>query len=219
MDTDWNLVGMLSPAGAVAGRRSPGHRPGLRHRRPAFGDLAQHDAAARTPGLDLVSGPRGPGQHDRYRLASSCTGGWFGACGAVRRSQARGSPTAALGWGLRTGLPAAAILMALTPLWGVSWFFNTETWVTGAWEVWAEQRTDTWRVDMVAAVKKEYGAAADDPDFFRVCPGRRGGGRGLQLRRDRRHRRRRRLAAHPARPAPARSARSRRSSSSSCRRT
>jgi len=33
---------------------------------------------------------------------------------AVRRSQARGSATAAMGWGLRTGVPAAAILMALT---------------------------------------------------------------------------------------------------------
>ena len=60
--------------------------------------------------------------------------------------------------------------MALTPLWGVSWFFNTETWVTGGWEAWAEQRTDTWRVNMVGAVKKEYGDAADDPDFFRVVP-------------------------------------------------
>src|SRR5262249_10882682 len=86
------------------------------------------------------------------------------------RSQARGSVTAAMGWGLQTGLPAVAILMALTPLWGVSWFFNTETWVAGAWEVWAEQRTDTWRVGMVNAVKKEYGDAANDLDFFRVVP-------------------------------------------------
>ena len=67
-------------------------------------------------------------------------------------------------------MPAAAILMALTPLWGVSWFFDTETWVTGAWEVWAEQRTDTWRVHMIEAVKKEYGAGRGEPDFFRVFP-------------------------------------------------
>jgi hypothetical protein len=60
--------------------------------------------------------------------------------------------------------------MALTPLWGVSWFFDTETWVTGAWEVWAEQRTDTWRVNMVAAVRQEHGATAEAPDFFRVFP-------------------------------------------------
>jgi hypothetical protein len=60
--------------------------------------------------------------------------------------------------------------MAMTPLWGVSWFFDTETWVTGAWEAWAEQRTDTWRVQMVGAVKEEYGAAAGEADFFRVLP-------------------------------------------------
>ena len=89
---------------------------------------------------------------------------------ALRRSQARGSATAAVGWGLQAGLPMAALLMALTPLWGVSWFFNTETWVTGAWEMWAEQRTDTWRVAMVEAVKKEYGEAAGGPDFFRIFP-------------------------------------------------
>jgi hypothetical protein len=54
-------------------------------------------------------------------------------------------------------------------LWGVSWFFNTETWVTGAWEAWAEQRTDIWREQMVQAVKTAYGDAGD-PDFFRVSP-------------------------------------------------
>jgi hypothetical protein len=89
---------------------------------------------------------------------------------AQRKLQAEGSATAALGWGLRTGLPAVALLMALAPLWGVSWFFDTETWVTGAWEMWAEQRTDTWRVAMVEAVKHEYGDAANEPDFFRVFP-------------------------------------------------
>ena len=39
--------------------------------------------------------------------------------GAARRWQhSRGSPTAALGWGLRIGLPLTAILIAITPLWG-----------------------------------------------------------------------------------------------------
>src|SRR5580765_4682414 len=75
-----------------------------------------------------------------------------------------------MGWGLQIGLPLAAILMAVTPLWGVSWFFNTETWVVGAWESWAEQRTDTWRQEMVQAIQREYGDTGREPDFLRVNP-------------------------------------------------
>ena len=128
------------------------------------------DAAPRTPGLELVPGPRGPGQ-GRPGSRSSLVHWWLmrRMRAALRRSQVaaarRRRPWAGA---CGAGLPAAAILMALTPLWGVSWFFDTETWVTGAWEMWAEQRTDTWRVEMVEAVKKEYGDAGRDPDFFRV---------------------------------------------------
>ena len=89
---------------------------------------------------------------------------------SLRAQQTRGSPTAALGWGLQAGLPLTAILIAVTPLWGVSWVFNTETWVTAGWEMWAEHRTDDWRIAMVDAVKKDYGESARDPEFFRVYP-------------------------------------------------
>jgi hypothetical protein len=77
--------------------------------------------------------------------------------------------TASLGWGLRTGLPVAAILMAMTPLWGVSWFFNTETWVAGVWDSYASVRTEEWREQMIAAVKRDFDGSGD-PDFFRVRP-------------------------------------------------
>jgi len=36
--------------------------------------------------------------------------------------------------------------------------------------MWADQRTDTWREAMVRAVRAEYGANADDPEFFRIKP-------------------------------------------------
>jgi hypothetical protein len=71
-------------------------------------------------------------------------------------AQARRSPRAALGWGFRVGLPAAAILVAVNPIWGFSWFFNSESWTTGIWDRWAEARTDTWREKMIAAVRAEY---------------------------------------------------------------
>lgn len=50
------------------------------------------------------------------------------------------------------GLPFAAILAATTPVWGMSWYFDTENWAAGIWNSWAEQRTDTWREAMAEAV-------------------------------------------------------------------
>jgi uncharacterized membrane protein HdeD (DUF308 family) len=170
MDTDWNLVGMLSPAGAVGGDI-------LLAIVLAYGIVAPISVSWRrsTRRVERRAWSWYLAREDRGNTAGVACGmvRWWlvrRMCGTLRRNQARGSATAAMGWGLQTGLPAVAILMALTPLWGVSWFFNTETWVAGAWEVWAEQRTDTWRVEMVAAVKKEYGATADEPDFFRIDP-------------------------------------------------
>src|SRR5262249_37324041 len=153
MDIDYNLVGMLSPAGAVLGDV-------LLSIVLAYGVVAPISVTWRA-----LTRPVERRAWNWYlarvdRGAGSGFGRGAGAWwlvrrmrAAVRRFHARGSTTAALGWGLQTGLPAVAILMALTPLWGVSWFFNTETWVAAGWEVWAEQRTDTWRVEMVDAVR------------------------------------------------------------------
>ena len=52
----------------------------------------------------------------------------------------------------RVGLPLAAILAATVPVWGMSWYFDTENWAAGIWNSWAESRTDTWREAMVRAV-------------------------------------------------------------------
>ncbi len=170
MDMDWNLIGILSPVGAVLGDV-------LMSIVLAYGIVAPISVSWRrmTRGVERRAWVRylaGVDQGKSAGFVSKTVHGWLvrRMRKALRRSQARGSVTAALGWGLRTGLPAVAILMALTPLWGVSWFFNTETWVAGAYEVWAEKRTDTWRVHMVDAVKKEYGADADHPEFFRIVP-------------------------------------------------
>jgi 3',5'-cyclic AMP phosphodiesterase CpdA/uncharacterized membrane protein HdeD (DUF308 family) len=76
---------------------------------------------------------------------------------AVRLRQARYSFRAALSRGLQIGLPVAAVVAATVPVWGVSWYFDTENWASGVWNTWAAQRTDRWREAMVAAV------LADDP--------------------------------------------------------
>jgi uncharacterized membrane protein HdeD (DUF308 family)/3',5'-cyclic AMP phosphodiesterase CpdA len=169
MDVDWTFVGLLSPAGAVVG-------DAMLAVVVAFGLVAPISILWRASTITLER------RAWNWRLATMDRNDDFGwrskpirwwlsrrLRSAVRRSQMQGSPTAAVGWGLRTGLPAAAILMAMTPLWGVSWFFNTETWVAGIWEAYAEQRADSWREQMVAAVIRESNAG-EDPDFFRVTP-------------------------------------------------
>ena len=66
---------------------------------------------------------------------------------------ARLSIPGALGRGVRLGLPLAAIIAATVPVWGMSWYFDTENWAAGIWNSWAETRTDDWREAMVRAVR------------------------------------------------------------------
>lgn len=70
----------------------------------------------------------------------------------VRLRLARCSYASALSRGLQMGLPLSAILAATTPVWGMSWYFDTENWAAGIWNSWAEQRTDDWRVAMAEAL-------------------------------------------------------------------
>lgn len=72
----------------------------------------------------------------------------------IRLRLARCSFFNALSRGLQTGLPLAAIIAATAPMWGMSWYFDTENWAAGIWNSWAEHRTDTWRVAMVEAVSE-----------------------------------------------------------------
>jgi hypothetical protein len=88
-----------------------------------------------------------------------------------RLSRARFSPLRALQWGLQTGLPLTAIIIAVNPIWGFSWFFNSEAWATGVWDRWAESRTDTWREQMVLALYEHYrGKGIPNDALFAVNP-------------------------------------------------
>ncbi|MGE3309501.1 MAG: metallophosphoesterase [Limisphaerales bacterium] len=91
---------------------------------------------------------------------------------AVRIRQARYSMRAALARGLQIGLPVAAILAATTPMWGMSWYFDTENYATGIWNSWAEARTDVWREAMIRALEEaEEGEGRTPPDFSLAPPG------------------------------------------------
>ena len=71
---------------------------------------------------------------------------------AVQMREARFSLSAALWQSLAAGIPVAAIVAATVPVWGMSWFFDTENWASGIWNSWAEARTDSWREAMVRAI-------------------------------------------------------------------
>ena len=89
---------------------------------------------------------------------------------ARRLGHIRRSPREALAWGLRAGLPITAVVIAINPLWGDNnYFFNTETWATAVWHRWAEARADTWRENMIAALRSHYHDVPEDR-LFRVEP-------------------------------------------------
>ncbi len=90
---------------------------------------------------------------------------------ARRLRQMRHSSRGALRWGLHTGLPLVAILVAVAPIWGLNYFFNTETWASAVWQRWARARTDTWRENMIVAVRDHYhGHGVPDERLFLVEP-------------------------------------------------
>jgi 3',5'-cyclic AMP phosphodiesterase CpdA len=83
---------------------------------------------------------------------------------------ARLSIPGALGRSVRLGLPVAAVVAATVPVWGMSWYFDTENWAAGIYNSWAETRTDDWRAAMVRAIRAQEareGRAATD---FSVSP-------------------------------------------------
>jgi 3',5'-cyclic AMP phosphodiesterase CpdA len=53
---------------------------------------------------------------------------------------------------LQMGLPVVAVFVATVPIWGMSWYFNSENWAAAIYNSWAEHRTDVWRVAMTRAV-------------------------------------------------------------------
>jgi len=170
MDVPWNLVGFLAPAVAAAGDvwfayllafvvLLPARLAWRRMTRPLErrvwnGILAREENER---GIGWLGWVRSAWLIPRFRFSRRADG-------------MRESPRAALRWGLRVGLPFTAILIALNPIWGFSWFFNTENWATGVWNRWAEVRTDTWREAMIDAVETKYASHPARDRLFEVEP-------------------------------------------------
>src|SRR5262249_38858696 len=86
---------------------------------------------------------------------------------AMRLREGRTSLAAALILVLRLGLPVTAFFVAFNPIWGFSWYFNTESWATGVYQKMTQLRVDPWRVKMTDAVTRAYGGG---DDLFRIDP-------------------------------------------------
>jgi hypothetical protein len=85
-----------------------------------------------------------------------------------RLRTARTSLPAALLLILRLGLPLTAFFVAINPIWGFTWYFNTENWATGIYQKMTQLRVDPWRVAMIDAVARAYGGNIDD--LVRIRP-------------------------------------------------
>ena len=163
MSTDLTLLGMISPAVAVLGDmliavlitllainpvylmwRAPTRWVERRAWRWRLGDTSD--------GRTLIERIADAWLRRRLRFA-------------IRLREARYSIPAALNQGLQSGLPLAAILAATVPVWGMSWYFDTENWAAGMWNSWAESRTDTWREAMATAVLSLDGSQAAGTTF------------------------------------------------------
>ena len=113
---------------------------------------------------------------------------WYRLRMAVQLREARFSIPAALWRCLAAGVPIAAIVAATVPVWGMSWFFDTENWASGLWNSWAEARTDTWREAMIRAVPPGSGTTpfavtaprTDSGDFSFIVIGDTGEGDASQ---------------------------------------
>ena len=217
MGTDGTLLGLISPGVAVLGDMSIAVILTLLVIDPLYLGMAGADAMDRAPGL----APASAGSADRRRDLARAHHGRLAALAARLRDPDARMPLLGAGRAQQgpagAGLPLAAIIAATVPVWGMSWYFDTENWAAGIWNSWAESRTDTWREAMIARRARVARAAATRRPSLRSQP--EGIVRRLLLHRHRRHRRRRRVAARAARSAP----RGRRTSptcgSSSSRRT
>jgi len=93
--------------------------------------------------------------------------------------------------GLRIGLPWSALLAAIMPVLGMSWYFDTENWASGVWDRWAAMRADTWRMAMIEASEENISnplafnitqdGLADTANFSFVVVGDPGEGDASQL--------------------------------------
>jgi uncharacterized membrane protein HdeD (DUF308 family) len=151
MEAEWTLVGLLAPIVAVAGDLAAAMLLAIGVLGPTRLALRRVTWPLERRGwvrLTASSVERPPRLLDRvlrlYLVRSLRI--W------IRFHQMRDSLPLVVERALQMGLPVVAVAVATVPIWGMSWYFNSENWAAAIYNSWAEQRTDTWRVAMTRAV-------------------------------------------------------------------
>ena len=151
MQADWTLIGLIAPFVAVAGDvvvavllalgvLGPAR---LAWRRATW--ILERRGWTRLVARSVDHPPRLLDRLLRFYLVRSLRM-W------IRFNQMRDSLPFAMERALQMGLPLVAVVVATVPIWGMSWYFNSENWAAGIYNSWAAQRTDTWRIAMTRAV-------------------------------------------------------------------
>jgi uncharacterized membrane protein HdeD (DUF308 family) len=170
MQAEWTLVGLLGPVVAVAGDLAVALLIALGAIGPARLGLRQLTWPLERRGwirfVDPGRASASPRWLDRVLRA------WLTRRLRIwiRFRQTRYSLPFVVERGLQMGLPIVAVAVATVPIWGMSWYFNSENWAAAIYNSWAEHRTDTWRSDMVRAVQAAA-PAADPSRTFTLGPG------------------------------------------------
>lgn len=171
LDADWTWLGMITPAAATLGDVVAALVIGLvvwyplelawqRATRPIERAAWQRMLDDRTPEVQQRWSERAIRWWAEQRLRRS-----------VARDIENNTLHGAVRQLIRAGLPLTAVLIAVHPIWGFSWYFNSENWATAAWQKIVETRVDEWREAMVdAAVRSQHAADASAPGVFAIEP-------------------------------------------------
>jgi uncharacterized membrane protein HdeD (DUF308 family) len=171
LDAEWTWLGMLSPAVATLGDIAAALVLAVVILYPA--SLAWRRVTRpleRTAWLRMLE-DTSPLSHQRW---SERALRWWAEL-RLRRQVARDLENNTLAGAvrqmIRAGLPITAVLIAVHPVWGFSWYFNSENWATAAWQKIAETRVDIWRAAMIDAIVKARGASeVTAPGLFTIAP-------------------------------------------------
>ena len=171
LDSEWTWLGMISPAVATAGDvvlsmvltlvvLMPLERLWRMVTRPFERVVWHRMVEDETPIDDLPLSERGARWWAENRMRRG-----------VSRDLENNTLPGALRQAVRAGLPLTAVVIAVNPIWGFSWYFNSENWATGVWQKITESRTDVWRAAMVDAIVTANGASGPAaPGLFEVSP-------------------------------------------------
>jgi 3',5'-cyclic AMP phosphodiesterase CpdA/uncharacterized membrane protein HdeD (DUF308 family) len=159
MEAEWTLLGLIAPIVAVAGDVAVAMLLAVGVMGPTRFALRRLTWPLERRGwnrLVAISVDRPPRLLDRLlrRYLVRSLRIW------IRFRQMRDSLPLVVERALQMGLPVVAVFVATVPIWGMSWYFNSENWAASIYNSWAEHRTDTWRVAMTRAVLRSTAPTA-----------------------------------------------------------